>query len=383
MPDGGAERPGQIAPGRSNRNGIIIKSQRISGKWPFEIPDEDPFSISIPALYFCPGIGVRSDPMARYCTSPAPVRGRLILSFLLLFIAAVLWHSPALPAFSGEEPLRNDPAQEISLLFIQTASPVSEPSAPIDRSDPSAPPAEVERLFSREYGKLLFDDARYILTAPARWGRQEWLTFSLATAGVGAALILDRPVQERIQRNRNGTTDRIAEIVEPFGTYYSLAVLGGFYLTGAAFNNPKAEAVALDGIAASLIASGIITPALKVAVGRSRPSEGEGAYDFHPFGEGRSFPSFHATQAFAVASVIATHYDPVWVKGTAYGVAALVGLARMNNNAHFLSDVTAGALIGTSVGVATVEFNRQQRGAISFTPMIDRERRGMTVQFHY
>jgi len=307
----------------------------------------------------------------------------LIFSLLLLFIAAVLWHSPALPAFGGEEPLRNDPADEITLPLIQTTLPVSEPSAPVDRSDPSPPPAAVERPFSREYGKLLFDDARYILTAPARWGRQQWLTFSLATAGVGAAFILDRPVQEGIQRNRNETTDRIAEIVEPFGTYYSFAVLGGFYLTGAAFNNPKAEAVALDGVAASLIASGIITPALKVAVGRSRPSEGEGAYDFHPFSGNYSFPSGHATQAFAVASVIATHYDSIWVKGTAYGVAALVGLARMDHNAHFLSDVTAGALIGTSVGMATVEFNRQQRGALSFIPMIDREKRGMSVQFSF
>ena len=163
-----------------------------------------------------------------------------------------------------------------------------------------------------------------------------------------------------------------------FGAEYSFGVLGGFYLAGVVFED-RAKAVGLDGLAASLIASGMITPVLKVAVGRRRPSQSERVYTFRPFSGSDSFPSGNTTQAFATASVIAAHYDPLWVKMIAYGVATSVGLARVDRNAHFASDVAAGALIGAAVGSAVVRFNQQRRTRISFGPLIDRDTHGMAI----
>ena len=40
-----------------------------------------------------------------------------------------------------------------------------------------------------------------------------------------------------------------------------------------------------------------------------------------------------------------------------YGGATLVGLSRMYNNAHWASDVTLGAAIGTFSGIKVVRFN--------------------------
>ncbi len=220
------------------------------------------------------------------------------------------------------------------------------------------PAGPAEAGFSAS-GSLLIEDTRYVLTAPLRWEKRNWLRFSAGTLGVGMVALLDRPVRDGMQRNRNDTTDQIARIFEPFGAQYSFGILGGFYLAGAALDDSDAKAVARDGIAASLIAGGIITPVLKVAAGRSRPAENQGTYKFDPFSGHHSFPSGHTTQAFAVASVVAAHHEPLWVTITAYGIAGLVGFARIDHNAHFASDVAAGASIGTLVGRAVVGFNRR------------------------
>ena len=73
---------------------------------------------------------------------------------------------------------------------------------------------------------------------------------------------------------------------ERFGAEYSLGVLGRFYLAGALGNNDKASAVAQDGLAASLIASGPVTPTIKFITGRARPRENVGIAKFHTFSMG-------------------------------------------------------------------------------------------------
>lgn len=220
-------------------------------------------------------------------------------------------------------------------------------------------------------GQLLLQDARYVLGSPARWDRGTWKDIGLfGLAVVGTAAVLDRPIQNAVQRNRNRTSDTVTRVFEPLGAEYSLAVLGGFYLAGAINDDPKAIAVAQDGLAASLFASGLITPVLKLAIGRSRPVQDEGTHRFRPFAGNASFPSGHTTQAFAVASVVAAHYEPLWIKATAYGVASLVGYARIYHNAHFASDVLAGAAIGSLMGTSLVAVNGRLRGSgVSLMPL--------------
>ncbi len=146
--------------------------------------------------------------------------------------------------------------------------------------------------------------------------------------------------------------------MERLGAQYAAGVVGGFYLFGALADDETSMQVAQDGIAASLIASGIVTPAIKLVAGRSRPRDDEGVYHFKPFSKANaSFPSGHTTEAFALASVIANHYDETWVSYTSYSIASLVGLARTYHDAHFASDVLAGAIIGTLVGKSVVAHN--------------------------
>ena len=150
--------------------------------------------------------------------------------------------------------------------------------------------------------------------------------------------------------------------------------------------NEEAKAVTIDGAAATLVASGIISPALKYMVGRARPYADRGTHYFTPFSNGNaSFPSGETTQAFAVASVIAEHYDPLWVKVSSYGIASLVGMARIYQDAHWTSDALAGALIGTAVGTAIVHYNEKRRKAnqeetgIFITPLLARGTGGVAI----
>lgn len=226
------------------------------------------------------------------------------------------------------------------------------------------------------YPEILVDDVEHVLTSPSRWQEQEWQDMGLAALGIaGVAAIIDQPVRDEMRRHVPNDNRFMLE-VERFGKEYSLALLGGFYLAGALGNDEKAATVAEDGLSAIIIASGIITPAIKYVAGRSRPRDNDGIVNFHWFSRGyhssnSSFPSGHATHAFAMASVIANHYDETWVAYSSYTVASLVGVARSYHDAHFTSDVLVGALIGTLVGKSVVAHNKQLRpGQVVLLPEI-------------
>jgi hypothetical protein len=212
-------------------------------------------------------------------------------------------------------------------------------------------------------------DVRDVLTAPLSWKAPQWERFSLGVAAVGAATLLDRPVRDAERRDHSSASNQIAQDTAPLGNAAAFGVLSAFYLEGLLGNDERATSVAKDGLIASVIAGGFVTPAIKYATGRVRPRDSRGTLEFKPFSGAASFPSGHTTEAFAVASVIAAEYDSKWIKGFAYGTAALVGFARVHQQAHFLSDVTAGALIGSAVGRAVVHRNAAAHYHLAVVPL--------------
>lgn len=214
----------------------------------------------------------------------------------------------------------------------------------------------------RSFGRQLLFDARYIVTAPTRWDAEAWKWAGLATASVvGAAALFDKRESDGAA-DRENWLDELATRLEPFGAQYSLVTIAGFYAGGKLFDSPRAVAVGEDGLTASIIAAGIVTPFIKWTVGRVRPANTADRIDFHPFSHNYSFPSGHTTQAFALASVIGSHYESPWISVPVYGVAALVGYARHQHNAHWTSDIIGGAVIGMSVGRTVVKLNESNRG---------------------
>lgn len=218
------------------------------------------------------------------------------------------------------------------------------------------------------YARLAGQDVIAVAKAPAR----EWKTLAVAGAATGAALLLDDEIARVVRNNDSHALDELTSAIEPFGGGHSDKVIAGFLLYGVAVRNDRARAVAFDAFMSSVIASKGITPALKQLTRKSRPGGGNDD----------SFPSNHATQAFAVASVIASHHrERPWVRWLAYGVAGGVGFARVYNEAHHTSDVIAGAVIGSLVGHTIARTNRLERSRWTVTPMAHRRGASVLVQW--
>jgi len=190
---------------------------------------------------------------------------------------------------------------------------------------PSSDGIRPEHIWTLDYLKLVLGDTKSVLTAPARWDEDEWIDAGIATLGVGVTAAFDHTIRTQVQAHRSAGEDRFMKSAQNFDTFF---LLGGFELWGEVGGDQHAKNVAMDGIAASIIASGVITPVLKYTVGRVRPYNTTATFKFKPFTSNYSFPSGHATQAFAVATVIAENYPVWWVEGLSYGGAALIGYAR-------------------------------------------------------
>lgn len=235
-----------------------------------------------------------------------------------------------------------------------------------------------DSLFSRDYVNLLADDTRAILTAPLRWDRRDWLMAGGLTSLVVASTAADSMIREESQENITPQLHTFTKNAQRFGAEGSWLVLGAFEAYGYLAEDTKAKAVAMDGLTASVISAGIITPLMKFTVGRVRPNASDRTFDFKPFSGNYSFPSGHTTQAFAVASVIAAHYDQWWVQGLSYGLAGVVGYSRVEQNSHYASDVVAAAIIGTAVGRTIVKrHNKLKEGAFTVTPYFDGQGSGL------
>lgn len=286
---------------------------------------------------------------------------------------------------STREPLSVAPAIDVVRQHTTSAAATSPSSATIDEGTANGSasltigPELPSTLFgeSSHFAAQLANDAQYVAISPFRWDRSTWMKAGAVAAVVGGTMLLDETARDRVATSSSASTNSFADAVEPLGAEYSWGVLGAFYLSGRYLQNERAAAVARDGLTASVIAAGAITPLLKIAVGRSRPSQTEGT--FVSGGAGRSFPSGHTTQAFAVASVIASHYRSPWVKGAVYGLAGAVGWARMENNAHYASDVVAGALIGTLIGRTVVRLHSSDRVAFEAAPSLDPDAPGVAL----
>ena len=92
--------------------------------------------------------------------------------------------------------------------------------------------------------------------------------------------------------------------------------------------------------------------AIKFLVRRERPQgEWGGIYrntDPH------SFPSGHAARAFLIA-VVGTALAPTWLAAVLWVWAPLVSLARVAMGVHYLSDIVAGGILGSIVGLVGLQ----------------------------
>ena len=179
-------------------------------------------------------------------------------------------------------------------------------------------------------------------------------TIALAAGYAGATYLCyrfaDNDVQHFAQSNQNKTLSFIARNYEYIGLgESSIIITGATAVTSLIIKDKKLQKTAIL-LAGGHLINDLVTNQFKITFQRHRPNTGDPYNTFDWRGgpkENLSFISSHTSNAFATATAFATVYkDSKWVPAVAYSAAALVGLCRIYNNAHWASDVLGGAAIG-------------------------------------
>src|SRR5260370_35009594 len=157
-----------------------------------------------------------------------------------------------------------------------------------------------------------------------------WLV--AVAAGTGVALHYDSQAQQNlgVDKNRIDTSNTISAFGSPYAT---LGGAAGLYFLGLGTHNERLAETGRLG-AEAVVDSLLVVEALKLATNRERPNEGNGQGGFWPhrprsYELDGSFPSAHAAESLALASVIASDYPSKPVQIAAYAFALAISASRV------------------------------------------------------
>jgi len=181
---------------------------------------------------------------------------------------------------------------------------------------------------------LYWSGCRY--TVQERSNRWIW---GVATVGTVLAFQVDASVQDYAQEH-GLLPERWARFGDNWGGGWAYTFLYPTVFVTSRIGGDLWSTTArkLEYTSFTLGTTATLTSFLKKVVGRERPNHR--GY--------RSFPSGHTSGSFAFAGTIDELYGHGW-GSLAYSVAVLVGISRIHDNKHYLSDVLFGAALGTTI----------------------------------
>lgn len=201
--------------------------------------------------------------------------------------------------------------------------------------------------------KISFYDGICTFTSPARYSGTDWLKAGATILTTAAFMPFDKDIRKEFYKNHNNTKDKITDVGNGYGNLITPVVLGtGIYSYGLFFKDGYVRETGRM-IFESVLFSGIITNAIKVVSGRSRPytERGPDFYTMFTLDDGSvSFPSAHVTVAFALSSVLANRIHNTYASVGLYSLSTVTALSRLYSDKHWSSDVVLGAAIGYFVG---------------------------------
>jgi membrane-associated phospholipid phosphatase len=194
-----------------------------------------------------------------------------------------------------------------------------------------------QRSDSTHFRKDLYiPDATLSLSKKHQWIRATRVPIALTALSLLS--YTDNETLDRVEFKelRDRTIPTFRHHVDNYLQYAPMAAVYGLNLAGIKGKNDFANRTALMVKSGLLVAA--ITFPLKKITAVPRPDTGER----------NSFPSGHTATAFAAATFMAKEYGHIskWYSIGAYSVATGVGVMRMMNNRHWISDVLAGAAVG-------------------------------------
>ncbi len=255
--------------------------------------------------------------------------------------------------------IKRDVMRRMLVLFlaiggIHCSTAAQEATANQDSSSSTTPPPfnPVDRL-----GKDLWIQA----SSPFHMDKTNayWVSAGLVTTAV--LLITDQGTYNTVKDAEFDATwvSKASPVITKFGSAYGLGIVGAFAGYGFIAGDSKAKETAYLATE-SFLTSGLWGWAIKILTGRERPSvESEGGGEWGgPLAYFRkhnnrsisafdAFPSGHTLTAFSIATVFSEQYsDNIVIPIVCYTAASLVGVSRITEDAHWMSDVFVGAILG-------------------------------------
>jgi len=215
-----------------------------------------------------------------------------------------------------------------------------------------------DRGLTKKFTTNLLLDQKDIWTSPFHIHRSSAKWWILAGLGTAALIAADHPVSQALPFS--GSSVNFGNAASHAGAWYTVYPAAGvMFATGRVLHNEKLEETGVLGLEA-LAGADMVTNVVKVVARRERPQSGDHGGHFEEGGS--SFPSGHATQAWALAAVVASEYGShKWVPYASYGYAALIDVSRVLSQEHFTSDVFVGSAIGFFIGRYVVHTQRVHR----------------------
>jgi membrane-associated phospholipid phosphatase len=217
------------------------------------------------------------------------------------------------------------------------------------------------------YFILLWSDLKQAFTSPLHFEKKYLNRFSYFVLGEVALSFADKPIQRNVVKltAQSSFIRSASDYITRFGGNYEVYTLLGLGAESIIFKNQKLGTTTLLATQSYAVAAAVET-VTKFITGRQRPNylptgATEPSPAFHgPFYKGQdvngtyidgSFPSGHATVAFAAATVFAMEYkDKPLVPIISYTAASLIALSRLTENKHWATDILAGAVLGILSG---------------------------------
>ena len=170
------------------------------------------------------------------------------------------------------------------------------------------------------------------------------------------------------QQHRSSPADDVLQHL-PMATVFALKACG-VQPMGGINGQTRWDELALTSMASYAVATAV-TWSAKQLVSERRPDDSDC----------RSFPSGHATYAFAGATMLRHEYGHLssWVMVGGYGLAVLVAADRVRLDRHYVHDVCAGA----AVGIAATELTYLLKRRLVRSKSVDVAFTGDAVAFRY
>jgi membrane-associated phospholipid phosphatase len=229
-----------------------------------------------------------------------------------------------------------------------------------------------KKLEKHFYGFSQFAHETYLfIAAPTRWHKADWLRVGVALAGTAAFMPFDQRITNMALGNDHHYYYSVAVVGgRVYGEWYTIGSMTALFAgIGIITHNDPIKKIGIELFQAGVY-SELFTEVLKVCVGRARPYENDGPFNYRPFStkldnDFESMPSGHATAAFALSTVMSRHANSTFLKILAYVPAGFTLFARIYQVQHWASDEFLGAAVGFATGNWVVTLHEGRRHKIN------------------